>query len=459
MISPGNRYRNNLLAFYSVIFLVVAVLVIAYLYKREKEYKISTLNDELYNITKIVDNYMNNNAIYQNGNYRRIDSLNKLLPHPYLRISIIDTAGYVLYDSFVKEYEKMENHKQRPEILEALKNDFGKTIRKSETTNQKFYYYSKLYTRYYIRAARVYDVNVVNFLKANYRFLLFFLLFFILVGIVLFIVTNQFGKSVTKLKDFALSLRNGKPFVSDFPKNELGIIGSEILKIYNNLLSIKNELAIEKEKIFNHLNVLNEGVAFFSQDKRIIFNNDNFSQLLIMISGDIKSNPANSFDFPEFNEVSEYVDNHAGIDHNKMELPKMEYQITKDGRFFKIQCFIFNDHSFEVILNDVTKNTKNKLIKQQMTSNIAHELKTPVSSIKGYIETLQSDINIAPEKQKYFLDKAMAQTGRLINLINDLSVLNKIEETSSSFLPEKVKIIKVVKEVQDNFRSAIESKK
>lgn len=459
MISAGNRYRNNLITFYSAIFLVVALMVITYLYHREKEYRIATLNDELYNITKIVDNYMVNNSIYLKGNYHRIDSLNKLLPHPSLRISIIDTAGNVLYDSFVSEYQKMVNHKHRPEISEASKKEFGVNIRKSETTNQKFYYYAKLYGGYYIRAARVYDISVANFLKANYRFLTVFFFFFLIVGIVLFLVTNQFGKSVTQLKDFALSLRNKKPFASEFPRNELGIIGAEILKIYNNLLSTKNELAVEKGKIFDHLDALNEGVAFFSPQKTIIFNNNPFVQLMNMISGDLRSIPSNFFEIAEFKEIAEFVDNQLGANRSGGELPKMEYQVIKDGRFFRIQCVIFNDGSFEVILSDVTKMGKNKLIKQQMTSNIAHELKTPVSSIKGYIETLRSDLTILPEKQKYFLDKALAQTDRLIVLINDISVLNKIEETSSSYQSEQINIKETVEEVKNNFISAIELKR
>ena len=458
MVTTKNNFRNNLLFFYSAIFLVVALLIITYLFKREKEYRISTLNDELYNITRIVDNYVNINSLYNSGDYHKIDSLNRLLPHPNLRISIIDTSGNVLYDSFVHEYGRMENHKSRPEIIESRSYDHGTAVRKSGTTGQEYYYFSKFYSKYYIRAALIYDVNVTTFLKANFRFLFILLFCFIIIGIVLFFVTNRFGESVTRLKDFTVSLRNDKPFISEFPKNELGIIGTEILEIYNNLLSAKNDLAIEKEKLFNHLNALNEGVAFFSPEKSIIFNNDHFIQLMNMISGDLKIFSSNLFEIPEFIEISDFIETHIEPEPVNSDLPRFEYQIVKDGRYFRVQCAIFHDKSFEVILSDITKIGKNKLIKQQMTSNIAHELKTPVSSVRGYIETLLNDPGIDKKKQKYFLEKTLAQTDRLTGLINDISVLNKIEEAGASFLPEKIKIKKIIREVRENFKSAIQTR-
>ncbi len=144
MISPKNKFRNNLLFFYSAIFIVVALLIITYLYRREKQFRILTLNDELYNITRIVDNYLKINLIYESGHYQKIDSLNLLLPHSNLRISIIDTSGKVLYDSFVRDIEKMENHRTRPEIVESSNSEFGTAVRQSETTGQEYYYYAQI---------------------------------------------------------------------------------------------------------------------------------------------------------------------------------------------------------------------------------------------------------------------------------------------------------------------------
>lgn len=89
---------------------------------------------------------------------------------------------------------------------------------------------------------------------------------------------------------------------------------------------------------------------------------------------------------------------------------------------------------------------RNRLLKQEMTSNIAHELKTPVSSIRGYLEILLSDKPVDDERRRYFLDRCFRQTLRLSDLIQDVSIINKLEESADLFPRTEVDATEVAKE-------------
>lgn len=98
---------------------------------------------------------------------------------------------------------------------------------------------------------------------------------------------------------------------------------------------------------------------------------------------------------------------------------------------------------------------KNSLLKKQMTSNIAHELRTPVTSIRGYLETLLACPDMPQEKKQAFLERAYNQTLRLSELISDMALISKIEEKSSNFGKEKFNLYDVAVEVFEEFNERI----
>ena len=97
---------------------------------------------------------------------------------------------------------------------------------------------------------------------------------------------------------------------------------------------------------------------------------------------------------------------------------------------------------------------RNQQLKQEMTNNIAHELKTPVSSIRGFLEILLGDKPIAEEQRRYFLERCYSQTLRLSDLINDVSLINKLEEADDLFNREPVNVWEraeeAIRELQPN---------
>lgn len=453
-------FTRRLFLYYFSIFFLFTVAILIFQYQREKKIRTDALDTRLSDMSELVNNFIVTNSITVTGDYKLIDSIFNLIPLPDLRITLIADNGKVLYDSSVENWEIMENHLDREEVQRSLLAPWGTAVRRSGSTGKDYYYLSKRFGPYFVRLAEEYNINIKEFLKLEYLFFLFIALLFIIVWILLALVTRWFGKSITTLRDFAARVRRGEgndPKVI-FPRNEIGETGKEIVRIYNNLARNTEELMLQKEKLFRHLHVLNEGVAFFSPDRQVTLSNNHFMVFLNAITGEHTLKPEGFLDHPLLAPVKAFLDDHQDAPGKKPETPSTECRIEKAGRYFGVRCIMFNDNSFEIVLTDITRFEQSKTMRQQMTSNIAHELKTPIASVRGYLETLMENRNLDEEKKRYFLEKALAQSTRLTDLINDIVTLNKVDETGSSFPFEMISIEEVVREVSDNLLTAISRK-
>ncbi|MCF8359847.1 MAG: hypothetical protein K9H26_13880 [Prolixibacteraceae bacterium] len=451
-------FKRRILFSYITLFTVFTVVIFLFQYEREKQYKIDQLENTLDNISLFSSRYIFQKNVFEANQPEQLDSLVRLLSDHNVRLTVIDTTGLVLYDSEVGDVDSMENHLQRPEIQKALNEPKGSNIRFSTTTRENYYYYAKYYEPYIVRVAMLYDVEIKNFLKTNPLFIVFIVALFILMWLSMNVVTNRISRFINQLKDISVRAGQGQ-FIKEeiqFSDKELVTINQQIVGIYNKLNKAKQDLTLEKEKLFQHLDLLKEGVAFYNAKKENILRNNNFVKYINLISDKPSVLSSDIFDLPELKPAFDFVEGQKDIDFaEKTDYPGHSFKFQKNENYFEVRVIVFADKGFEIVLNDISKPEKRRLIKQQLTANIAHELKTPVSSIRGYLETILSAGDIPEDKKVHFVERAYNQSERLSSLLDDVSLLNNIEEGGSLFEFEELDARSLVKDVIENLSAQL----
>ena len=429
--------------FLSVIslFVVFAICFIAYQYQREREYKIELLN------TKLQDY---NSRLYEQLDEQAIDSeiINGYVNNHILedlRVTLIDMEGNVVYDSYPSHNSQIENHQNRPEVQKAIKHGNGYDVRRtSETTGLPYFYSATRYKDYIVRSALPYNVSLINNLQADPHYLWFTIIVTLLLMIIFYKFTNKLGTSINQLREFAMRADRNEPIEmamqSAFPHNELGEISQHIIQIYKRLHETKEALYIEREKLITHLQISHEGLGIFTKDKKEILVNNLFTQYSNLISDSNLETTEEVFAINELKEIIHFINKNQQERSRGKGEKRMSVTINKNGRTFIVECIIFQDASFEISINDVTQEEEQVRLKRQLTQNIAHELKTPVSSIQGYLETIVSNENIPREKINVFLERCYAQSNRLSRLLRDISVLTRMDEAANMIDMERVDI-------------------
>lgn len=449
--------------FLSVIFLFLgyAVCFMLFQYKREKAYKIELLNTQLQNYNNQLCDFL---ADHHGVNSDSMQSYVTTHMMPNLRVTLIEPSGKVVYDNTNANWKSFANHSSRKEVQDALMYGSGYSIsRQSESIQGEEYFYSARYYppyRIIIRSALPYNLSLAEHLQADSGYLWFALIICLVLIFIFYRFTRKLGKSITKLQQLAMKADRNEPIDMDilqtFPKNELGEISQHIIKIYKRLHRAKEALYIEREKLISHLQTSHEGLGVFTKERQEILVNNLFTQYINNISDRNLRSSNEIFDIPELQPIIEFLNRNEG--NFSKEEKRYAMHLNKNARSFTLECIIFQDMSFEISINDITQEEEQAHLKRQLTQNIAHELKTPVSSIQGYLETIISNPNIPQENVRVFLERSYAQSNRLTFLLRDISVLTRMDEAPELVEKEQVNLSKIVENILNEVALGLEEK-
>ena len=437
--------------FFSVIalFLAFVICFLAFQYRREKEYKVELLNTQLQNYNDQLSDFIFQQDTLDTGmlrSYVRSHHLNDL------RVTLIEPTGKVIFDNLRMDAEQFKNHLGRTEIKQALQQGSGYAIhRQSESVGGEFFYSARYYPELniIIRSALPYNVSLIQSLSTDPHYIWFAIVISVVLIGMFYSFTHKLGMSIIHLQQFALKADRNEAIdpniQKSFPKNELGEISTHIIQIYHRLHRTKEALYIEREKLITHLQISHEGLGVFTKEKEEILVNLLFKQYMNFISDKNLSHMKEVFSVPELNPITLFLAENQKKPNK--EVKRMSLDIDKDGRIFALECILFQDASFEISINDVTQETEQARLKKQLTQNIAHELKTPVSSIQGYLETIVNNPDLSRDKLDQFIARSYAQSNRLTHLLSDISLLTRMEEAPNMTEKESVNLYQMVQNI------------
>lgn len=442
--------------FWSVFFMFLGFTVcfLLFQYQREREFAQEKLNNVLSNY-----NYQLFRKCQQSTDINKtVISFMDDIPQKDLRVTIIDPSGDVLFDN--SGTDEFNNHNDRSEVRKARLYNEGFAIRSSESTGKRYFYSASNIGGYIYRSALPYDPYVRGILTVNKDFIYFMALMTLIFFFVLSRFTFSIGRTISKLRDFALNVEKDQMPAVDyvFPNDELGDISQNIVTLYHRQQKAKNELSMEREKLIKHFQYSKEGFAMFTSEGREILSNILFIQFINVISDTQIHQVEDVTDIAELEPIRTFLNKNIRNLNRKKKVLRESVTIDKNGKIFLIECILFLDNSYEISINDISRQEEESRMKRQLTQNVSHELKTPVSSIQGYLETILSNPDLSPDKRQFFLERCYSQSTRLTGLLRDISVLNRLDEASEMFDLTEVNITKLIAEIQKECSQDMEEK-
>lgn len=348
------------------------------------------------------------------------------------RITWTEDDGTVIYDNRY-DSASLENHGNREEVEEALESGSGSSQRYSDTVAEKLVYY----------ALQMSDGSVIRVSSAQYTVIALLLALtepMLIVLIIAFAVSFMFARMLSKkiVKPINEMFLDNPDIDENYPE-----IFPLIKKIRRQNSLIENqmrELKKNEEEFRTITSNMLEGFIIIDDKTDILSYN---SGALKLLSKDKAIIGESVFMLDRSEAFREAVGESLGGIHS-------ERMLERDGRAFQIMANpVFENKRVRgavILIIDVTEKEQREALRREFTSNVSHELKTPLTSIYGISEILMNGI-VKPDDIPKFSKDIHDESGRMITLVNDIIKLSRLDENASFGQREPIDIFSYAKAV------------
>lgn len=386
------------------------------------------------------------------GDYKTLDALCKEL-HPALetRLTVILPSGRVIADSQEKP-ELMENHQDRPEIRAAIQGRTASFERFSTTLNEPMMYLARPVIRQEKLAAVIRTAlptsAIQKALSAIYRRILYAgVLTAAGLALLSLLMARHLSRPLGMMRQAARQFARGRleqrmavPAIA-----EMGTLAETLNEMAGKLADQIQTITSQRNELEAILSSMAEGVIAIDLSGRIVNINQAAIRLLNIAEASQPGRPVEEVvRNSEFQAFVEQVLQTEQVVENEIHL------YTFKERYLRLQGASLHNARGDksgvvIVINDMTRVRQLETIRREFVANVSHELKTPVTSIKGFVETLQDGALRDPQQAEHFLQIIGRHTDRLQAIIEDLLSLswleNQGEERAQHFPVEKLRPI------------------
>ena len=371
---------------------------------------------------------------------------------PDKRLTIIDTDGTVLADTEA-DAGGMEDHENRPEVLSAEATGWGEAVRRSDTLGTDMLYVAKRFADGMVGRASM-PLSSINGLVMNsvWGFLLAAVAALLLSWALASRTARRAAAPLSAVESALQGVLDGKPaaLAPEEADDELRPILRTIDKLVERLGEYIQSITAERNKVSLILDCMAEGLILLDEEGRVLA---------------INRAARTIFGFPEGEEedgallLTRSRRLRSAIQESREKKSAVVLDVdalTEDARSLRFFLSPVSGRQYEgqrvgtsILISDVTELKKAEGIRSEFTANVSHELKTPLTSIKGFTDMLSSGMVASPEDQKRFITMIGVEVDRLIDLINDILKLSELESVAIDQSEERCDVLEVARDAAD----------